>query len=42
MAMVAVLHPVLTEVAVSCRTRSRVLKNNAKIMQAHKDGKEAG
>ena len=41
MAVVAV-HPVLTVVAVSYRTRSRVLKNNVKIMQAHRHGKEAG
>ena len=33
---------VLTKVAISDRTRSRVLKSNAKIMQAHKDGKESG
>lgn len=33
---------VSTYVAISYRTRSRVLKSNAKIMQAHKDGKESG
>ena len=41
MVIVTVL-PVLNRFAVSSRTRSRVLKNNAKILQARKDGKEAG